>query len=108
MDKEKILDLAKKENKGKDKADLYAQQKGALLGYIFGVCGIIAVDLVNGLVFKYVNHGANMVITGMASVAFLVKYITLKKKHELALSVFYALLTVMFMVFWILQLTKVW
>lgn len=108
MNKEKILNLAKKENKGEDIADLYAQQKGTWFAYIFGVCGIILVDIINGLIFKSTNHGVNMIITGMATIAFLVKYKTLKKRHELIIAIIFSLLTVMFMVFWILQLIKVW
>lgn len=108
MKKEEVLALSKKENKGKDIADLETQKKGALVSYFVGVCGIIIVDVINGLVFHDVNHGPNMIICLMAFVAFLLKYITLKKKHELAIAICYGLLTIMFMVFWILQLCKIW
>lgn len=108
MDKQEILDMAKKENKGKDIADLEAQKKGAWYGYLIGIIGIILVDVVNGFVFHTVNRGADFVICLMAFVAFLVKYICLRKKHELVVSIIYLLLSVMFLTFWMLQLCKVW
>lgn len=108
MDKDEILAKAQSENKGMDIADLDAQKKGAYIGYFVGIIGIILVDIIDGIITKHVNHGANMVIVLMCFSAFLVKYIKLKKTHELIVSILYLLLSIMFLVFWILQLLKVW
>lgn len=108
MEKNEILKMAQEDNKGMDVADLEAQKKGAYIGYFIGIIGIILVDIINGVVFKTINHGPNMVIALMCFTSFIIKYIKLKKTHELIVSVIYALLSIMFLVFWILQLTKVW
>ena len=108
MDRETVLNRAQAENRGRDAADLAAQRKGAWLAYLVGMVGMILVNVINGVVLKKVNHGANAVICLMAFVAFFVKYRTLKKKHELYVALVYGALALMFSVFWVLQLTKVW
>lgn len=108
MDKNEILKKAQEENKGMDIADLDAQKKGAYIAYFVGIIGIILVDIINGIAFKYVNHGPNMIIALMCFSAFLVKYIKLKKKHELFVALCYLSISIMFLVFWILQLVRVW
>ena len=107
MDKEEILKKAQKENNGKDLADLEAQKKGAWVAYIVGVLLLIAVDCVNGFVFHYVNRGADFALFSMAFTAFLVKYIKLRKKHELIVMICWGVLAVTMLVLWILQLCKV-
>ena len=108
MNKEEILAKAQNDNKGMDVADLDAQKKGAYIGYFVGVIGIILIDIINGIVFHNVNHGPNMVISLMCFSAFITKYIKLKKTHELFVAIIYLILSIMFFVFWILQLVKVW
>ena len=108
MNKEEIIAKAKKENRGLDVGVLDAQRKGAYIGYFVGIVGIIIVDIMNGIVFGNVNHGPNMVIALMCASAFLVKYIKLKKAHELIVAILYFSLAIMFLVFWILQLIRVW
>ena len=108
MDKEELLKKAQEENNGADLADLNVQYKATYLSYFIGIFGIVLVDIINAIVLKSVNHGANFVISAMVFVAFLYKYIKLKKKHELFVSGCYFTLSVMFLVFWILQLAKVW
>lgn len=83
MTKEEILEKSRNENQNKDYADLEAQSKGALVAYYAGFvfCSICAVL---ELIFKRtVNAGVWMILFGMLSTAFLVKYIRLQKKHEL-------------------------
>ncbi len=108
MNKEEILKKAQNDNKGIDVADLNTQYKAAYISYFVGVLGIIIVNIINGIVFGSVNHAPNMVISLMLSIAFWVKYHNLKKKHELVVAICYSLLTIMFLLFWILQLVKVW
>ena len=108
MEKEEILKKALSDNKGMDVADLEAQTKGAYIGYFIGILGIIIVDIVNLISFGFVNHGPNMVMALMCFGAFIVKYIKLRKKHELTVSLCYLSISIMFLIFWILQLTRVW
>lgn len=107
MKKEEILMKAQEENKGKDVADLDAQRKGAYLAYFVGLFLIIIWDVVEGIRFHQINYGGNMVLFAMASTAFLVKYIHLRKRHELFVSLAYGLGAVAFFVLWILQLIGV-
>ncbi|MCR5079337.1 MAG: DUF6442 family protein [Bacilli bacterium] len=107
MEKEEILMHAQKENKGKDVADLDAQRKGAYIAYFVGLFLIIAWDIVEGFVFHHINYGGNIAIFAMAFTAFLVKFIHLRKKHELIPMTIYGLCTIVFLVLWILQLTGV-
>lgn len=107
MQKEEILAKAQQENKGKDFADKEAQKSGSWIAYIVGVLAIIIVDTVNGIVFHNVNRGADFALFTMAFTIFLVKYIKLRKKHELVLTIFWGLLSVAMLVIWILQLCRV-
>lgn len=108
MDKEEILKKAQKDNNGSDFADLNYQQKGAYISYFVGIIGIIIVNIIEAIILKRVNYGADFVMCLMIGVAFLYKFIKLKKKHELFVTLCYFSLTIMFLVFWILQLLRVW
>lgn len=108
MNKEEILQKAREENKGQDLSDLNIQQKGAYISYFVGIIGIIIVNIIEVIVLNKVNYGADFVMCLMVGIAFLYKFIKLKKKHELFISIGYLSLTIMFLVFWILVLTLVW
>ncbi|MBP0990558.1 MAG: hypothetical protein J5874_05230 [Oscillospiraceae bacterium] len=107
MDKDKILEMAQKENRGKDEADLAAQKNGAYLAYFVGLFAVIIWDVVEGIIYHQVNFGGNMCLFLMAFTAFIVKYVQLKKTHELIIAVIYGLGAAAFTVFWILQLCGV-
>ena len=108
MNKEEILKKAQEDNKGFDLADLNAQQKGAYISYFVGIIGIIIVNIIDGIVLGRINYGADFVMCLMIGLAFLYKFIKLKKKHELFVTLCYFALSIMFLVFWILQLARVW
>ena len=107
MKKEEILAKAQSENNGKDVADLDAQKKGAYYAYLVGVCLIAFVDIVEGFVFHRISYGCNMAMFAMVCVAFVIKYRTLRKKHELIPTVAYAVGTAVWAVLWVLQLCGV-
>ena len=65
------------------------------------------VDTVNGLVLHYVNRGADFALFSMSFTMFLVKYIKLRKTHELIVAIIFGLLAIAMLVVWILQLLKV-
>ena len=108
MEKKEILELAQKDNKNLDIADLEAQKSAAIIGYYIVAIGILIVTIVDKLVLDKFNFGALAACLLMFSVAFLVKYIKLKKKHELLVCLIYFLGTIAGLVCWILELTKVW
>lgn len=107
MEKEEILAKAQKENKGVDLVDKSAQKDATWYAYFTIVLLVIVVDLVNGFVLNNVNRGPDFALFSMAFVAFLVKYIKLRKKHELLVAIMWGALAIMMLVMWILQLCKV-
>jgi uncharacterized protein YybS (DUF2232 family) len=107
MTKEEILKQARVENKEKDVADLDAQRRGAYIAYFVGLFTIIVWDIVEGFIFHHINYGGNMALFAMAATAFLIKYVRLRKTHELVVGLVYSLGTIAFLVMWILQLVGV-
>ena len=97
-----------KDNKGMDIADLEAQKSASVAGYYVVALGILIVTIVDKVVLDKFNFGALMSCLFMFSIAFLIKYIKLKKKHELFVSILYFLGAITALVFWILELAKVW
>ncbi len=107
MNKEEILAQAQQQGKGKDIADLDAQRKGAYIAYFVGLFIIIIWDIVEGFKFHHINYGGNMALFAMAFTAFLVKFVLLRKKHEIIPMTIYGICTIAFLVLWILQLVGV-
>ena len=107
MNREEILKKAQEENNGKDYADIEAQKTGTRAAYFVAVLLVIIVDTVNGFVLGYVNRGMDFVLFTMAFVAFLTKYIKLRKRHELIVTILWGLLALSMLVCWILQLCGV-
>ena len=107
MNKEEILAMAQSEGKERDLPDREAQRSGAWAAYILGVVLLILVDTVNGLVLHYVNRGADFALFSMAFAVFLTKYLRLRKRHELIMTVIWGVLALSMLVVWILQLNGV-
>lgn len=107
MEKEEILAKAQKENNGVDLADRSAQKDGAWIAYIALVILVIVVDTVNGFVLHNVNRGMDFVLFTAAFIVFLVKFIRLRKKHELIPLIVWGILSMTMLVVWILQLCRV-
>ena len=107
MNKDDVIKKAQEENNGRDYADIEAQKSGTYAAYFVAVLLVVVVDLVNGYVLGYVNRGMDFVLFTMAFVAFLTKYIKLRKRHELIVTIMWGLLALMMLVLWILQLCGV-
>lgn len=107
MNREDILKKAQAENHGKDYADIEAQKSGTRAAYFIAVFLVIIVDLVNGFVLGYVNRGMDFVLFTMAFVAFLTKYIKLRKRHELIVAILWGICALCMLACWILQLCGV-
>ncbi len=107
MNREEILKKAQEENSSKDYADIEAQKTGTRAAYFVAVLLVIIVDIVNGFVLGYVNRGMDFVLFTMAFVAFLTKYLKLRKRHELIVAIMWGLLALSMLVCWILQLCGV-
>ena len=107
MEKEEILLKAQKENKGVDLAERKAAKDGTWVAYFVIVWLVIIVDLVNGFVLHNVNRGMDFVLFSAAFVVFLIKYIKLRRKHELVVMLIWALASISMLTVWILQLSQV-
>ena len=83
MKKEEILAKAQRDGKEKDLPEQEARKNGAWLAYIIGVILLILVDTVNGFVLHNVNRGADFALFSMPFVIFTVKYLRLRRRHEL-------------------------
>ena len=107
MNRDEILEKARIEGKERDLPDREAQKNGAWLAYIIGVVLLILVDTVNGFVLHYVNRGADFALFSMAFVVFLIKYLRLRKRHELIIAIIWGVLSISMLAVWIMQLTGV-
>ena len=107
MNREDILARAHQEGKNQDLPDREAQRNGAWAAYIVGVVLLILVDTVNGLVLHYVNRGADFALFSMAFVMFLIKYLRLRRRHELIIALIWGVLALSMLTVWVLQLTGV-
>ncbi len=104
MNKEDILKKAQAENNGKDYVDIEAQKSGTRAAYIVGAMLLIIVDTVNGLVLHNVNRGADFALFSMVFTVFLIKYIRLRKRHELIVAILLGVAALSMLIVWILQL----
>ena len=107
VNREDILARAQQEGKNQDLPDREAQRSGAWAAYILGVVLLILVDTVNGFVLHYVNRGADFALFSMAFVVFLIKYLRLRRRHELIVALIWGVLALSMLVVWVLQLTGV-
>lgn len=107
MEKNEILKKAQQENKGKDLADLEAQKKATNVAFIVGGLTIIAILIVDLIISKTFNYGVMGGLFVMLFSGFLTKYIVLRKKHELVVTLCYGLIAIGFLTIWILKLCGV-
>ena len=106
MEREEILAKAQKENKGKDIVELEAQKKSTYIAFTVGGLLIIAIAIIDFIITKRFPFGVLAGLNGMLTTAFLIKYITLRKKHELVVTIIYGLMFALFLFLWIYYLVK--
>ena len=83
MTKEEILQKSREDNGGKDIEDLDVQKTAATVAYFssLGLCALVSV--LSWVFTRRVSVQTWMIFFGMISVTFFVKFIKLKKRHEL-------------------------
>lgn len=105
MTREEILEKSQKENKSKDIFDLEIQQSGFKAAY-FSVFGFAAVISILQFAFeRKVSAAVWAMPAGMLAVMFLVKFIKIRKKHELLVFIGYDILFLCLLAAFIFQLT---
>ncbi|MCR4713541.1 MAG: DUF6442 family protein [Treponemataceae bacterium] len=105
MTKEEILQKSREDNGGKDIEDLETQKTAATVAYFssLGLCALVSV--LSWIFTRRVSVQTWMIFFGMISVAFFVKFIKLKKRHELFVALGYFVIFVLLTVLFIFELT---
>ena len=106
MNKEEILAKSKLENRGQDIANLELARESMQTGWVVIICLLALVSVVDALVLGRMNSEGFFALMAGSFAVFFSKYMKLRRKHELVLSVVYAAAAVAFLVAWILRLTK--
>ena len=101
MDKDEILARSRKENKGGDFVE------GEVLGFAYRiavgvgmmVCGVLAV--LHVIFRETVDYGIWTVYFSVLATTMIVKFVKLRRRHELVIGLLYAAFCVMFFVFYL-------
>lgn len=107
MDKNEILAQSRKENKNKDLAELETVQKASSVAGRVGmlVCCLIAVLEV--IFTGRINYASWTIYFSILGSLFLVKYLSLRRRHELLMTVLYLALFVFFLTLYLLRIAGV-
>ena len=109
MDKEKILEMSRAENKNQDERERAAMARAGQVASAVGgiVCGLF---LVLNAFFRRPGDATTLVAwtvyLSITGTSLLVKYRQLRKKHELIFGLIQLAMALMFFVFYVLTLVK--
>ena len=106
MNREEILEKSRQENRGQDVANLEASRSSIVLGWIVAVCMLAVVAVAEALKYERMNNGIFFAVMAGCSAIFICKYLKLRKRHELIISIVYAVAAAAFLTGWILQLAN--
>lgn len=104
MTKEEILEKSRKENRNMDIADFEIQQKASKFSILFVNFLCLIILIVRLVMNKPFNCEILMFLCGSNATLFITKYILLRKKHELLISILYAAGFLISIAAWIKQL----
>ncbi len=105
MTKDEILQKSRSENGGKDIEDLDVQRSAAWVAY-FGSLGLcVLVSLLSWLFTRRVSVQCWIVFFGMLCIAFFVKFVKLRKLHELFVALSYLVILLLLVITFVLELT---
>lgn len=107
MTREEILERSQNENKGKDIAEMEIIKNALMIGWVVTVCLVGVVMILNGIVLGYGDMGALFAVMSGLFLVFLIKYIKLRRKHELFITIVYGIAAVAFLVSWVMKLAGV-
>ena len=101
MDKDEILARSRKENKDMDfvEAEVLAKANSIALSVGIMVCGVLSI--LHAIFRETVDFSAWTVYFSALATIMIVKFIKLRRRHELALGLFYAACCVMFFIFYL-------
>ena len=106
MTREEILEKSQNENKGKDIVEEEFIKKGFLVCWIVSLVAASMVAVIEAIVLEKQNSGLFFTLMSGLFAFFLIKYIKLRKKHELFITVMYGIAATCFLAAWIISLVK--
>ena len=106
MTREEILEKSQTENKGKDVVEEEFIKKGFLVCWIVSLVAASVVAMIEGIVLEKQNSGLFFALMSGLFSFFLMKYIRLRKKHELFITIMYGIAAICFLTSWIISLVK--
>lgn len=106
MNREEILEKSRQENHEQDVANLEVSRSSMVFGWVVSVCLLAVVAVTEAIRYDRMNSGIFFAIMAGLSAIFIRKYVKLRKKHELYISIAYVIATVAFLISWILQIVK--
>lgn len=96
VDKEKILEMSRKENKNKDIAELDVEKKANNIAVIVGSIFALILILCQAVTKNGVNYGIAAIVEIMCAVSSCYKYLCLKRKKHLLLAIYFILISIIF------------
>jgi hypothetical protein len=96
VDKEKILEMSRKENKNKDIAELDVEKKANNIAVIVGSIFALILILWQAVTKNGVNYGIAAIVEIMCAVSSCYKYLCLKRKKHLLLAIYFILISIIF------------
>ena len=106
MTREEILERSQNENKGRDIVENEFIKKNFVVCWIVSLAAASVVAVIEAIVLEKQNSGLFFALMSGLFSFFLMKYIRLRKRHELFITVMYGIAAVCFLISWIISLVK--
>lgn len=103
MNKDEILEKSRRENKNKDIAEIEVINRASSIATSVGMLVCCLISVLDVLFTDKVNCITWTIYFSMLGTRFLVKYIKLRKKHELFFSLIYLIISIAFFVMYIMD-----
>lgn len=104
MNKEEVLTKSREENRNIDIAEQDVIQQSSSIATKVGLLLCCVINIVQVIISSEVNSSCWVVYFGMMGTLFLVKFLKLRRKHELALTILYYAVGIFFFAVYILKI----
>lgn len=104
VDKEEILKKSRNENKNRDYVEKEAVKNASVIAFIVGCSVCIVVCAIQWFFTETINYGCWLVNFSILGTVFLLKYIKMKTRRELAFTIIFFLFFLLYLVGFILSL----
>jgi uncharacterized protein (DUF983 family) len=104
MNKEEILEKSRKENKNQDLAEMECLKKAGIIAFIVGCIVCVIICALQFSFMKTINWGCWVANFSILGTVFLIKFIKLRKTHELFMTILYYALCIFFLIGFIMSL----